>query len=135
MAQFQKWLQKVIQACKAPRKELKIAVDAKTLRNSGDDQEGTPALRVLSVLVQGLGLILATIEMPPGINELGVIKLLLGIVGEIVGLEGKVITMDAIFTQKEIADSIVKKRHYLMWVKGNQPELLETLKLWFEEVH
>ena len=107
--QIQKWLQKVFQACKAPCKELKIAVDAKTLRNSGDEQEGTPALRVLSVLVQGLGLILATIEIPPGTNELGVIKLLLGIVDEIVGLEGKVITMDAIFTQKEIADSIVKK--------------------------
>ena len=97
------------QACKAPCEELKIAVDAKTLRNSGDEQEGTPVLRVLSALVQGLGLVLATIEIPPGTNELGVIKLLLGMVDEIVGLEGKVITLDAIFTQKEVAESIVKK--------------------------
>lgn len=44
-------------------------------------------------------------------------------------VEGNVITIDAIGTQKAVIDSILKKKaHYLLPVKSNQETLLESIR-------
>jgi predicted transposase YbfD/YdcC len=49
-------------------------------------------------------------------------------------LEGKVITGDALFTQRKLCRKIVKRKgHYLFIVKGNQPELQWAIQYLFEK--
>jgi predicted transposase YbfD/YdcC len=49
-------------------------------------------------------------------------------------LVGRVVTLDALHTQHKTAKQIVSQGgDYLMVVKGNQPELLEEIRLLFEE--
>ena len=68
--------------------------------------------------------------IPAGRNELGAISPFLG---EVV-LEGRVVTLDALLTHQDIAQAILERGgHYLMRVKANQPQLLEDLKLWFDD--
>lgn len=51
-------------------------------------------------------------------------------------IRGKTITADALLTQRELANYIVKtkKAHYHFTVKGNQKKLLEEVSSWFENV-
>lgn len=50
-------------------------------------------------------------------------------------IQGKMITADALLTQREFARYLVESRqaHYHFTVKGNQATLLEDLKLYFQE--
>ena len=49
-------------------------------------------------------------------------------------LEGLVITGDAMFTQRHIAEKIISERgDYLLSVKANQPSLLEDIKQAFTQ--
>jgi len=52
-----------------------------------------------------------------------------------IDIEGKVITADALLTQKELADYLVQKRkaHYHFTVKGNQPTLLADIEFYFRD--
>jgi len=52
---------------------------------------------------------------------------------EAIDIEGKVITADALLTQRELANYLVLKRkaHYHFTVKGNQPTLLADIELYF----
>jgi predicted transposase YbfD/YdcC len=51
-----------------------------------------------------------------------------------IDIEGKDVTADALLTQRNIANYLVKERkaHYHFTVKGNQPGLLEDIKLYFQ---
>lgn len=53
---------------------------------------------------------------------------------DVIDIEGKTITGDALLTQRRLADYLVAKRqaHYHFTVKGNQPRLLENLELYFQ---
>ena len=48
-------------------------------------------------------------------------------------IQGKVITADALLTQRDLADYLVRKRkaHYHFTVKGNQPTLLADIEFYF----
>jgi predicted transposase YbfD/YdcC len=50
-----------------------------------------------------------------------------------IDIKGKVITADALLTQRDLADYLVLKRkaHYQFTVKGNQPTLLADIELYF----
>jgi predicted transposase YbfD/YdcC len=54
---------------------------------------------------------------------------------EAMAIEGKEVSADALLTQRELADYLVTKRkaHYHFTVKGNQPGVLEDLKLYFQD--
>jgi predicted transposase YbfD/YdcC len=51
-----------------------------------------------------------------------------------IDIEGKDITADALLTQRQFAEYLVKERkaHYYFTVKGNQPNLLENIKFYFQ---
>jgi predicted transposase YbfD/YdcC len=53
---------------------------------------------------------------------------------EAMAIEGKEVSADALLTQRELADYLVTKRkaHYHFTVKGNQPGVLDDLKLYFQ---
>ena len=54
---------------------------------------------------------------------------------EAIPIEGKLITGDALLTQRRLADYLVLERHahYHFTVKANQPTLLEDLQLFFKD--
>lgn len=95
-----------------------VAIDGKTLR--GSRKQGAPGAHLLSALSQRLGLTLAQLSVDDKTNEIGAAPALLqGLV-----LEGRVFTMDALLTQRAIAQTLVAADgHYVMLVKGNQPQL------------
>ena len=84
---------------------------------------------VLSVLSQRLGLTVAQQAVDDKSNEIPAAKeRLAGLL-----LEGRVITMDALLTQRAFAQQIVDQHgYYLMIVKANQPQLRDDLALFFE---
>lgn len=52
-----------------------------------------------------------------------------------IDIQDKDVTADALLTQRNIANYLVKERkaHYHFTVKGNQPGLLEDIKLYFQD--
>jgi predicted transposase YbfD/YdcC len=99
-----------------------IAVDGKTLR--GSQKQGAPGAHLLSALAHRLGLTLAQQAVADKTNEIPVV---LDLLRQVV-LEGRVVTMDALLTQRPIAQQIVAAGgDYVMVVKANQPQLREDI--------
>lgn len=113
----------------APATELEpAAVDGKSLR--GSQKQGASSAHLLSALSHRLGLTLGQKAVPDQTNEIGVV---LELLRDLI-LEGKVITVDALLTQRKIAEAILAQRgDYLMVVKENQAELLNWIRSLFED--
>jgi len=105
-----------------------LAIDGKTLR--GSRKQGAPAVHLLAVLSHRLGLTLWQQAVADKTNEIPVLEdVLRGLV-----VEGRVMTMDALLTQRAIAERIVQGGgDYVMLVKGNQPQLQHDIQLVFHE--
>jgi len=103
-----------------------VALDGKTLR--GSRKQGAPAAHLLSAVSQRLGLTLGQVAVSDKTNEIPLASLLLT---ELL-VQGRVFTMDALLTQRTIAQTIVAGGgDYVMVVKGNQPQLEADLALFF----
>lgn len=100
-----------------------VSVDGKSLR--GSRKLGAPAAHLLSALGHRLGLTLFQVGVSDKTNEIGAMpELLAGLI-----LKDKLITMDALLTQREIAEAIVSEGgDYVMMVKANQPSLLAQVE-------
>jgi predicted transposase YbfD/YdcC len=103
-----------------------MAVDGKTLR--GAKKHGAPGTHLLSVLSHRFGLTLTQQAVDTKTNEITAIQSVL----EQIVLQGRVLTMDALLTQRQVAQTIVDKGgDYVMIVKDNQPKLKEDIELVF----
>jgi predicted transposase YbfD/YdcC len=110
------------EAPRTARDEDAIAMDGKTLR--GSQKQGAPGVHLLSAFAHRLGVTLAQQAVADKTNEIPVaLELLRHLV-----LEGRIVTMDALLTQRQIAQQIVDAGgDYVMVVKENQPQLLEDI--------
>jgi predicted transposase YbfD/YdcC len=117
------WAEGLLAATPAPPDAAEgIAVDGKTLR--GSQKQGAPGAHLLSALGHRLGLTLAQQAVADKTNE---IPATLDLLRQVV-LEGRVVTMDALLTQRPIAQQIVAAGgDYVMVVKENQPQLREDI--------
>ena len=107
-----------------------IALDGKTMRGSGDKQTGTKPLHVVSAWTSENNMVLGQVKTEEKSNEITAIPQLL----ELLDIQGAVVTIDAMGTQKQIAEMIVsKKADYVLSVKGNQQTMLEDIRAYFEE--
>src|SRR5215510_3010165 len=123
-AQLGAWAETLLGEAPRPAAgEDAIAIDGKTLR--GSQKQGAPGAHLLSALAHRVGLTLAQQAVDDKTNEIPVaLELLRHIV-----LEGRIVTMDALLTQRQIAQHIVAARgDYVMVVKENQPQLLEDIQ-------
>jgi hypothetical protein len=106
------------------------ALDGKTARGSFDGLN--KAVHLLSLVAHESGLTVAQAEVPHGgvdkTNEhKTALRLLHGLV-----LEGRLITGDAMFCQRDLSQQILDaKGHYLWFVKENQPTLLADIQAAF----
>jgi len=104
-----------------------FALDGKTARGSFDGL--SKAVHLLSLVAHQSGLTMAQAEVPQGgldkTNEhKAALKLLPGLV-----LEGRLITGDAMFCQRDLSQQILDDGgHYLWVVKENQPTLLADIQ-------
>jgi hypothetical protein len=107
-----------------------LALDGKTARGSFDGME--KAVHLLSLVAHESGLTAAQAEVPHGgadqTNEhKAALRLLAGLV-----LEGRLITGDAIFCQRDLSRQVLQAGgHYLWTVKENQPTLLADIRAAF----
>jgi predicted transposase YbfD/YdcC len=105
-----------------------VAIDGKTLR--GSRKQGANHAHLLSAFSHRLGLTLSQLAVDDKTNEIGVMPdLLVDLI-----IEGRVFTMDALLTQREVAQTIVDDQgDYVMVVKDNQPTLRADIELLFTE--
>jgi predicted transposase YbfD/YdcC len=103
-----------------------ISMDGKTLR--GSSKQGAEDAHLLSCISQSLGIVLSQVAVSDKTNEITKVDELL----EGLTLTGKVLTGDALLSQRTIAGSIIAKGgDYLLVVKDNQPQLLEDIEISF----
>jgi hypothetical protein len=106
--------------------EAAVALDGKTLR--GSRKQGAPGVHLLSALSHHLGLTLAQHAVDDKTNEITQVETVL----DHLVLQGRVCTMDALLTQRHVAQTIVEKGgDYVMIVKENQPQLRADIELVF----
>lgn len=107
-----------------------IAIDGKTMRGSGDSTTGRRPLHIVSAWTDANNMVLGQVKTEEKSNEITAIPTLL----DLLDVKGSVVTIDAMGTQKEIADKIVKKKaDYVLSVKGNQQTMHDDLQLLFAE--
>jgi len=111
------------------RREEALALDGKTLR--GALKLGAEVTATVTALGHRLGLTAGASEVRDG-NEIAAVERLL----QNLVVAGKVVTLDALHTQRQTARLIGDRGgHYVMTVKGNQPELQEAIQELFRPAH
>lgn len=101
-----------------------LAVDGKTLRRSHDRSKGLGALHSVSIWASEFGLSLGQVAADEKSNEITAIPELL----KLVDISGAIITIDAMGTQKAIAEQIIDlQADYVLGLKGNQESLHEAV--------
>jgi len=101
-----------------------FAVDGKTARRSHDRRKGLGALHSVSVWASEFGLSLGQVACAEKSNEITAIPEVL----RLVDIKGAIITIDAMGTQKAIAETIVNGgADYVLALKGNQETLHQAV--------
>lgn len=105
-----------------------VAVDGKRVRRSYDKAAGTEAIEIVSAWARHQRLTLGQVKVAAKSNEITAVPELL----KTLDLEGAVVTVDALNTQKEIAARIrEQKADYVLALKGNHLGLhKEVSELW-----
>jgi len=105
-----------------------IAIDGKTIRNSGN---GEKALHIVSAWCEANELVLGQIKVKEKSNEIRAIPLLL----ELLDVAGRIITIDAMGCQRKISEKIVAAQgDYVLGLKENQPTLYRDVEAYFEKI-
>lgn len=103
-----------------------IAIDGKTLRKSFDKASEQSAIHMVSAFATSAKLVLGQEKVHDKSNEITAIPKLL----DLLSLEGSIVSIDAMGTQKKIADKIrEKKADYVLALKGNQSSLHDDIRL------
>ncbi len=101
-----------------------FAIDGKTSRRSHDRSKGLGALHSVTVWASEFGLTLAQVACDDKSNEITAIPELL----RLVDIQGAIITIDAMGTQKAIAAQIIDgEGDYVFALKGNQGNLHQAV--------
>lgn len=107
-----------------------IAIDGKTARRTKDIPQGKKPLHVVSAWANENKLILGQMKVEEKSNEITAIPKLLNILD----ITGWIITIDAMGTQKKIAETIKNNEgDYILSLKENQGILYNDVKLYIEE--
>ena len=106
---------------------VQVTIDGKTLRGSiaAGQTRGT---HLLAAYLLGEGVVLAQVEVDGKENEIKAAPRLL----EAIDLRGKVVSGDAMLTQRDLAAQVVAAGGEYLWpVKDNQPQLHDDIATFF----
>lgn len=105
-----------------------VAIDGKTSRRSHDGEKG--AIHLVNAWVDENDIILGQLKTHAKSNEITAIPELL----DLLFLKGSIVTIDAMGTQKKIAEKIIEKKgDYVLSLKGNQTKFHEEVKEYFAD--
>lgn len=108
-------------------KPVLLSIDGKVLRGTLDEAQNGTYLLAAYLPTEGVVLMEIAIE-GKGSEIPGAAKLL-----KMVDLRGKVVMGDALHTQRAISIQIVETGGEYIWLaKGNQSDMEENIRLWFE---
>lgn len=106
-----------------------VSVDGKTMRRTFDAACGKKAVHIVSAWASENGIVMGQVKTDEKSNEITAIPELL----DLLVIEGCVVTIDAMGTQKDIAGKIrEKKAEYVLAAKENQPTLYKDIQDYFE---
>lgn len=109
-----------------------IPIDGKRVRRSYDQGKSKGAIHMVSAWASQNRLVLAQRKVDEKSNEITAIPALL----KVLDLEGCIVTIDAMGTQKAIAQQIVTQGgDYVLALKGNQGSLYEDVQQLFDWAH
>jgi predicted transposase YbfD/YdcC len=129
-AEFQRRFLEWVQAVEELTAGQVIAVDGKQLRRSHNRRAGKAAIYMVSAWATQNQLVLGQTKVAEKSNEITAIPSLL----RLLDISGCIVTIDAIGTQTEIAETIMAGGgDYLLAVKENQGHLFEDLQNLFAE--
>ncbi len=107
-----------------------VAIDGKTLRGSYDTANSKAAMHLVSAWASESGVTLGQVKTEEKSNEITAIPELL----DLLEIPGCIVTIDAMGTQKDIAEKIIDKNaDYVLALKGNHMNLYEDVKEYFDE--
>jgi predicted transposase YbfD/YdcC len=107
-----------------------VAIDGKKVRHSYDSANGKGAIHMVSAWASANRLVLGQQKVDEKSNEITAIPMLL----QVLAIEGCIVTIDAMGTQKEIATTIIDQgAEYVLALKGNQGGLFEDVQWLFEQ--
>jgi predicted transposase YbfD/YdcC len=122
---FRQWVQSLVEKLGV---EV-VAIDGKTHRGSYDRESKLKALHTVSAWSSEHRLVLGQVKVSDKSNEITAIPSLL----EMLDISGCIITIDAMGTQKSIAEKIIAAdSDYILSLKDNHPTLHQQVKNWFE---
>ena len=105
-----------------------IALDGKSLRGSFDKSKNQNMLHILNACAVDNGITLAQFEVDTKTNEITVVPDII----DALDIKGAMISVDALNTQKNIADKIITAQaDYTLALKGNHKNLNEEVELLF----
>lgn len=105
-----------------------IAIDGKTLRKSGNQNANQKPLHLINAYVTNRGITIGAIKTPDKTNEIKGIPPLL----KSLQIAGCIITIDAIGTQKGIANLIILKgANYILALKKNHKQFYKKVRTIF----
>ena len=111
-----------------------IAIDGKTSRRSHDRATGQSALHLVSAFATARRLVLGQEAVPAKANELAAIPTLIEKLAANEGLKGAMISIDAIATNADIAQTILDAgADYLLAVKANQSTIRAEIERYFDD--
>jgi predicted transposase YbfD/YdcC len=111
-----------------------VAIDGKTSRRSHDKGAGKAPLHLVSAFATTARLVLGQEAVSDKSNETTAIPVLLERLGQNGGLEGAIVSIDAIATNAAIATAIKDQgADYLLAVKANQPTLRAEVESYFDD--
>ena len=107
-----------------------ICIDGKSMRGNKSKAKGIRPVQIVSAWSETLGISLSEVSVDKKSNEITAIPLLL----DILDIDGSTISIDAMGTQKEIAEKIVDKNaHYVLALKGNKGKIFDTVKSYMQD--
>jgi len=124
---FKRWIASVTEQTKGQV----IAIDGKTLRRSHNKSDDKKAIHMISAWASSNQIVLGQLKTNEKSNEITAIPHLL----KLLDISGCIITIDAMGTQKNIAQTIIKKdADYVLALKENHKTLYTDTELFFREM-
>ena len=125
MRVFVKWASKMVKN----KYGMTLAIDGKAVKSATDKINGGNVPYIVSGFLSGLGFSIGQVKVNKKSNEITAIPELLNLIN----IKNLIITMDAMGTHEKIANQIVANEgHYILKVKGNQEELMDNIKTYFD---
>lgn len=123
---FIEWTKDIVKS----KSEHHISIDGKAIKSATDKVNKGNIPYIVSAFIGEIGLSIGQVKVEDKSNEIKAIPTLL----DLLEIKNATITIDAIGTQEEIVNKIVKekKAHYILNVKDNQRELKKQIKTQFD---